>query len=230
MGARLNEYRIFWREFRDTFHTTGAVLPSGRGLCRALASQVGRDKLARRILEVGPGTGAVTTEIIRRMRPDDRLDLVELNERFANVLRERLASEKPWQQVASRVRVLQMPIEELPVEEKYECIVSGLPLNNFSTDLVARILGQFHHLASEGCTLSFFEYVAIRKVKSLVSSNAERKRLMGIDKLLNDEFTDWEFNRQCVLANVPPAWVHHLRYAKLLPAPKPVPQIQPAVS
>ena len=30
-------YRLFWQEFRRTFHSTGAVLPSGRALCRALA-------------------------------------------------------------------------------------------------------------------------------------------------------------------------------------------------
>src|SRR5262245_27353042 len=136
MGSRLTEYRIFWREFRSTFHTTGAVLPSGKNLCRALASQVGRDSVPRRVLEVGPGTGAVTSEIIRRLAPNDRLDLVELNPRFAQMLRDRLASESSWQAVASRTRVLEMPIEQLPTDEKYECIVSGLPLNNFSCDFV----------------------------------------------------------------------------------------------
>ncbi len=230
MGARLNEYRVFWREFRQTFHTTGAVLPSGRSLCKALASQVGRDEIPRRVLEVGPGTGAVTHEIIRRLGPNDRLDLVELNERFASTLRERLASEAAWQKVADRVRVLQMPVEKLPTDEKYECIVSGLPLNNFSCDFVAKVLTHFHQLAAEGCTLSFFEYVAIRKAKALVSSAAERTRLLGIEKLLNDEFATWEFHRQCVLANVPPAWVHHLRFAKMLPAVEPIPHIQPAMS
>ena len=229
MGARFKEYQVFWREFRQTFHTTGAVLPSGRNLCKALASQVGRDELPRRVLEVGPGTGAVTTEIIRRLGPNDRLDLVELNARFAATLRDRLASEPNWQKVANRVRVLEMPIEQLPSDEKYECIVSGLPLNNFSCDFVEQVLSHFHKLAAEGCTLSFFEYVAIRKAKALVSSSSERTRLLGIEKLLNDEFANWEFARQCVLANVPPAWVHHLRFAKMLPDPETVPQIQPAL-
>ncbi len=229
MGARFKEYQVFWREFRQTFHTTGAVLPSGRHLCKALASQVGHGKLPGRVLEVGPGTGAVTTEIIRRLGPNDRLDLVELNSRFAAVLRERLAREPSWQHVASRVRVLEMPLEQLPSEEKYECIVSGLPLNNFSCEFVAQVLGHFHQLAAEGCTLSFFEYVAIRKVKALVSSSVEKTRLLGIEKLLNDEFANWEFARQCVFVNVPPAWVHHLRFAKILPSIETVPQIQPAV-
>lgn len=230
MGVRLHEYRVFWREFRQTFHTTGAVLPSGRTLCKALASQVGRDCVPRRVLEVGPGTGAVTNEIVQRLGPEDRLDLVELNERFAAILRDRLAHDKVWHSAARRVRVLEMPIEKLPPEEKYECIISGLPLNNFSCDFVAQVLAHFHHLAAEGCTLSFFEYVAIRKAKALVSSSSERTRLMGIERLLKDEFDTWEFDRQCVLANIPPAWVHHLRFARMLPTAKTVPHIQPAVS
>lgn len=230
MGARFKEYQVFWREFRQTFHTTGAVFPSGPSLCNALASQVGRTGRPMRVLEVGPGTGAVTSAIIRRLGPDDRLDLVELNPRFAAVLSQRLAEESPWQKVASRVRVLEMPVEQLPTDEKYECIVSGLPLNNFSCDFVRQVLGQFHQLAAEGCTLSFFEYVAVRKAKALVSSKAERARLLGIARLLEAEFADWEFDRQCVLTNVPPAWVHHLRFARMLPSASPVPQIQPAVS
>ncbi|QEG34259.1 class I SAM-dependent methyltransferase [Bythopirellula goksoeyrii] len=229
MPGKLSEYKTFWNEFRQTFHTTGAVLPSGRRLSRALASQVGRDERPRRILEVGPGTGAVTSEIVRRLGADDRLDLVELNERFVEILRRRLAEESAWQSVATRVRVLQLPVEELPLDEKYECIVSGLPLNNFDCDFVRKVLEHFHCLAAEGCTLSFFEYVAIRNLKSLVSSRDERKRLHGIGQILKEELTDWEFQRQMVVANVPPAWVHHLRYAAPLPCSDEYPIVQTAV-
>src|SRR5213079_848550 len=107
MRQRFADYRVFWRQFREAYHSTGAVLPSGRGLARALARFVredarsalrsasrlnangsepapgpsleGRGKAGRRILEVGPGTGAVTAQIIGDMRPGDRLVLVERN-------------------------------------------------------------------------------------------------------------------------------------------------------
>lgn len=227
MPGRLTEYRTFWREFRQTFHTTGAVLPSGRLLCRALAGQIGRSGPGSRILEVGPGTGVVTQQILQRLQPMDCLDLVEINPRFAGHLRQRFAEDAQWQPFATRTRVLEMPIEELPTTTKYNHIVSGLPLNNFECAFVKRVLEHFHKLASEGCTLSFFEYVAIRKFKAVVSSSAERKRLLGIEQLLRAEFTAWEIDRQCVLMNVPPAWVHHLRFAEPLPAVEPASGIQP---
>ena len=59
------DYRVFWREFRENFHTTGAVLPSGRSLAAALCYYLNGDGRPKRILEVGPGTGAVTRTIVR---------------------------------------------------------------------------------------------------------------------------------------------------------------------
>src|SRR6476620_336375 len=43
MRQRLADYRVFWRQFREAYHSTGAVLPSGRGLARALARYVRED-------------------------------------------------------------------------------------------------------------------------------------------------------------------------------------------
>jgi len=211
MSQRLSDYRLFWREFRQTFHSTGAVLPSGRALARSLASQVGCNGGGQKVLEVGPGTGAVTGQIIARLGADDRLDLVELNPRFAQLLISRLNHDVSWRTVSDRIRVLQMPVEELGDDCCYDVIVSGLPLNNFSCEMVEQILAQFHRLAATDALLSFFEYVAIRKAKSLCSKPAERRRLSGIGQLLDRELTAWGVARQCVLANVPPAWVHHLR-------------------
>ncbi len=211
MGQRLSDYRLFLREFRQTFHSTGAVLPSGRALARSLASKVGGNGRGQKVLEVGPGTGAVTGQIIARLGADDRLDLVELNPRFAEVLSDRLRQEESWRAVADRVRVLQMPVEELGDDCRYDVIVSGLPLNNFSCQVVEQILAQFHRLAAAGASLSFFEYVAIRKAKSLCCKLPERRRLNGIESLLKRELDSWGVDRKCVLANVPPAWVHHLR-------------------
>ena len=210
MRQRLAEYRLFWREFRHTFESTGAVLPSGRSLAKALASRVGTSTTPQRLLEVGPGTGAVTAYVISRLGPEDQLDLVEINERFAAILRGRLHSEPSWRLVADRVRVLKKPVEEIDECGCYDVIVSGLPLNNFSCDLVKHILGHFHRLAANESQLSFFEYVALRKAKALCSKSAERRRLSGIELLLQREFDSWQVERQCIVANVPPAWVHHL--------------------
>src|SRR5437588_9682044 len=88
-----SEYVNFFREFRRNFHDTGAILPSGWFLARALAGPLRGPRPIARILEVGPGTGAVTRAIARRMLPGDRLDAVEINATFAGLLSQRIASE-----------------------------------------------------------------------------------------------------------------------------------------
>ena len=205
-------YRLFWQEFRRTFESTGAIAPSGRRLCRSLARYVAGDGKPRRILEVGPGTGVVTDAIIFQMGPRDTLDIVELNERFVAALRERLVSDPHWQRVADRVRIHHLPIEQLDAAEKYDVIVSGLPFNNFPVELVQNILTHLEKLAAPGATLSFFEYVAIRRIKAVVCAKPDRVRLKAIGAVLNDAFANQQFRQECIVANVPPAWVHHLRY------------------
>ena len=74
--------RAFFREFREQYHDTGSILPSSRFLGRALVSEIRKPRGPARILEVGPGTGPVTAETLRQLRPADRqhqpwLDRVE---------------------------------------------------------------------------------------------------------------------------------------------------------
>ena len=215
MARTISEIRLFFQEFRRNFHTTGAILPSGRRLAKALSRFVAQpDGQPRRILEVGPGTGAVTQRLVSVLGRHDRLDLVELNASFVDCLRRRFESEPAFAAVADRSRVLHCPVEELPRDEKYHLIVSGLPLNNFAVADVRRILGVVTGLLEPGGTLSFFEYIAVRRVKQLISGSRERERLRGIAEAMGELLSSGEIRRDGVWLNVPPAWVHHVRRMK----------------
>lgn len=211
MSSWLRDYRLFWQQFRQQFHSTGAVLPSGRLLSKALARFVGQGSTPQRILEVGPGTGAVTAQIVRRLGQHDSLDMVELNDAFVCRLRERFEHEEPFCQAAARARVLHQGVEELAGGPPYDLVISGLPLNNFAAADVEHLLTVMTGLVRPGGTLSFFEYIAIRPARSLVSSAKERERLRGIGEALARVLGPHEFRRDWVLPNVPPAWVHHVR-------------------
>ena len=150
MARKKSNFGLFFGEFLRTYHTTGAIAPSGRFLAAALARYVDPAVPGKRVLEVGPGTGAVTGRIIKGLSPDDRFDLVELNDRFVERLRHRFESEPAYRAVADQARVLHCPVEDLPAEKNYDVIVSGLPLNNFSVEGVERILGAFRRPAQAG--------------------------------------------------------------------------------
>ena len=106
--------------------------------------------------------------------PADTLDLVELNESFVDRLRERFASEPPFREVSTQTRVLCSRVETLDGDQSYDLIVSGLPLNNFSVADVQTILSAFGRLLKPGGVISFFEYVAIRTARGIVSRPKER--------------------------------------------------------
>jgi phosphatidylethanolamine/phosphatidyl-N-methylethanolamine N-methyltransferase len=207
----LNDHRLFFRQFRENFHTTGSIAPSSRWLARALARHVAGEKPGRRILEVGPGTGAVTRWIVPALGATDSFDLVEMNGEFVARLHSRFAREPELQAAAPRVRILHQAIEQLAADGGYDAIVSGLPLNNFSGALVERLLEKLVGLLAPGGTLSFFEYVAVRPAKLAICRGSERLRLREISGHLGRLLDRHEFQRECVLRNVPPAWVHHVR-------------------
>ncbi len=212
MGRRRSDFGLFFREFLTNYHTTGAIMPSGPLLAGALARYVrGNHDQPRHILEVGPGTGSVTSKIVEALGPDDRFDLVELNDSFVEQLKHRFDHDPTFHPVADRARVLHCAIEDLPQEDRYDLIISGLPLNNFSVALVQQILDSMTSLLKPGGTLSFFEYIAIRAVKSVVSRRKERERLRGIGRVTGNLFKKHEIRRDWVWPNVPPAWVHHVR-------------------
>jgi phosphatidylethanolamine/phosphatidyl-N-methylethanolamine N-methyltransferase len=90
-------------------------------------------------------------------------------------------------------------------------IVSGLPLNNFSVDQVEQILHLLTGLVRPGGTLSFFEYIAIRRARAVVSGPRQRARLRGIGHAVAAVLEPHEIRCEWVWRNVPPACVHHVR-------------------
>ena len=65
--------------------SVGAVAPSSPALARAIAREIDPDAPGR-ILELGPGTGAVTAALIARGIPASRITAVERDSRFARLL------------------------------------------------------------------------------------------------------------------------------------------------
>jgi phospholipid N-methyltransferase len=212
MSSTLTDYRLFFRQFRENFQSTGAIAPSGRWLATALSRYVRAEGDGRQVLEVGPGTGAVTGRIVASLKPADRLDLVELNDVFVARLQERFQTDPAFRAIADRARILHRRIEELPAEPTYDLIVSGLPLNNFAAADVRSILASLSKLLKPGGTLSFFEYIALRPARALISSPSEKQRLRQIGAALDEVLNGREIRRDWIFPNLPPAWVHHVRF------------------
>jgi phosphatidylethanolamine/phosphatidyl-N-methylethanolamine N-methyltransferase len=209
---RLSDYQTFLTQFLRNYETTGSVIPSGRALGTALSRYVGHGGAPQKILEAGPGTGAVTGCIIDRMPHDAELWMVELNPTFAAHLRGSFNDKPSFRNAASRCHLIEGSVQELGQEAEFDLVISGLPLNNFSAEDVRKILHSYSKLLKPGGILSFFQYILIRPAKMFVSAGPERDRLKGVGQAIEGVLGEKEFAREWVWVNVPPAWVHHIRF------------------
>jgi phospholipid N-methyltransferase len=203
----------FFRQFRTQFHTTGAIAPSSGRLARAMTRHIDAPRGPARILEVGPGTGAVTRRILRLLRAEDRFDLVEVNESFADLLRQRFQCDPAFRRAAGQAQVHVCGIESFKSDVDYDYIISGLPFNNFSPAFVEQVMEALIGLLAPRGILSYFEYMYVRPVRCRVGRSTERVRLKELDRVLKSFLSRYAIRRDSVFLNMPPAWVQHLRKA-----------------
>lgn len=210
MNPKLEEWTLILKEVRRTFKTTGAITPSSRWLARSLVRQVAAMPPPRRVLEIGPGTGAVTTTILKVLGETDQLEMVELNPVFVSLLKERFQCDPEWARATVPYTLHEGDVLHIEIESGFDAIVSTLPFNNFPPELVEKIIVRSLDLLRPGGFYSFFEYFGVRPVKMCFVDKYERTRLRGVGKVLDNYLSEHEAERHLVIANMPPALTHHL--------------------
>jgi phosphatidylethanolamine/phosphatidyl-N-methylethanolamine N-methyltransferase len=120
---RLDDEVRFIRSWIEKPLHMGAVMPSGRLLARTMAHYVDIHGTAP-VVELGPGTGAITSALVERGVDPKRLVLVEYNPSFCALLRDRYPQAKVVQGDAYRLRDTLWNVLSAPAA----AVVSGLPL------------------------------------------------------------------------------------------------------
>jgi phospholipid N-methyltransferase len=149
------EWWQFVRGFLRAPRTVGSIAPSSRHLVAAMldAAQVERRKV---MAEFGPGTGVFTTEIVRRMRPDARLLVFEIEPGFAARLQQRIRD--------PRVTVIQGSAADLKQHllalgaEQVDCVVSGLPFASLPREVTHAILQTTRESLAPGGLFVTYQY------------------------------------------------------------------------
>ncbi len=126
--AALTDTTVFLQEWFANPQRTGSLAPSSPQLGAAMAQWLPHDPESF-VLELGPGTGAVTEALIKRGLREDRLVAIERNPKMARLLREKFPRAQiiigdAWNLdhlLASR----REPIESVGA------VISSLPLLNF---------------------------------------------------------------------------------------------------
>ncbi|CAL74129.1 MULTISPECIES: rRNA adenine N-6-methyltransferase family protein [unclassified Bradyrhizobium] len=120
---RLDDEVRFLRSWIEKPLHMGAVMPSGRLLARTMAQYVDPHGTGP-VIELGPGTGAITAALVEHGIDQKRLVLVEYNPSFCALLRDRYPHAKVVQGDAYRLRDTLWNVLGAPAS----AVVSGLPL------------------------------------------------------------------------------------------------------
>lgn len=120
---RLDDEVRFLRSWIEKPLHVGAVMPSGRVLARTMAQYVDVHSEGP-VIELGPGTGAITNALIAHGIDQKRLVLVEYNPGFCALLRDRYPQATVVQGDAYALRDSLWDVLDTPAS----AVVSGLPL------------------------------------------------------------------------------------------------------
>lgn len=134
-----NAYRLFLRESLRSLRLTASVFPSSQNLASALARPIDFRR-ARTVVELGPGTGVVTNEILKRLRPDGQLFAVDIIPTFIDHLRATCQDSR-----LTLVRGSAADLQSLLARQHVrtvDAVVSSLPITGMDHDTRTLIMHQ----------------------------------------------------------------------------------------
>jgi phospholipid N-methyltransferase len=174
----------YWRFFSAALTNQaqiGAVVPSQRFLIDRMIAPVPRSYYGQ-ILELGPGTGALTLRLAAKC-PQARVLACEINSSMARHIRWTLASAR----LSSRVEVILDSAEHFLSQitkragKRPDFIISGIPLGNLKREQVLELVGAISRALAPGGMYIQFQYSLIDRKKI----KANFSRLTTVPVLLN---------------------------------------------
>lgn len=167
----LQSAHLFFRQWLRAPLQTGAVLPSGSALVKAIAGELD-PATPGLVVELGPGTGAVTRALLERGIAPERLVLVERNGEFVSLLRRRFPAVRIFQADATHMHSL---LPQAGIEAVSQ-VVSSLPLRSLPFTVQRGVLRAAFKILSPGGRFLQFTYGFTSPVHPVLK---QRLGLMG---------------------------------------------------
>jgi phosphatidylethanolamine/phosphatidyl-N-methylethanolamine N-methyltransferase len=152
-GGRLREWLAFARAFAESPRTVGSIAPSSTALASRLCEAADLSE-ARVVIEIGPGTGAVTRHLLRCLLPGTRLVLVEISPDFAGRLRGEISSAE----IVEGDAIHLSRIARRGHFDGADVVVSSLPLANLSPAKRMTILKEVRKTLRPGGRFVAYQY------------------------------------------------------------------------
>jgi phosphatidylethanolamine/phosphatidyl-N-methylethanolamine N-methyltransferase len=187
MSKLASDPALFFRLWLKDPFKIGAIAPSSPELARAMANQV-PNTTHYPIVELGGGTGAITSALLERGVAPEKLIVVERDPTLHDLLQRRFPKVNVVQGDAAHLGALLHPHGI----SKVSAVVSGLPLLVFRKSVQQEIVAAAFALLERGAPFIQFTYGPF--------SPLPRKEFGLVGRV-----------RKRILSNLPPAsvWVYH---------------------
>jgi phospholipid N-methyltransferase len=155
VSGRLPRDRLaFIRQFLRNPRELGSIMPSSRFLTRAIVEEI--DFASRRVVELGPGTGVFTRELLARLPADGALLALDTNADFVQLLRRELSD--------PRLRVVRASAEAVREQvaaqgwEGADVVISGIPYSLLPRATTDAIVRASHRVLAPGGLFVAYQY------------------------------------------------------------------------
>ena len=203
--APKSDLGLFFSESVQSLTVTAALFPSSRYLTSALLKFIDFGR-AVRIVELGVGTGPVTAEILKRMRPDASLYAIDINPVFVTHVRRKL-DDRRLVPIVGKAEDLGKIMRQLGAGS-VDAIISSLGLSSMREEQRRDIIGQAaRHLDPAGI-LSQFQYLHFSGKPNWFCN-------VGLWRFSEEPFLRQYFrsvSSERVMLNLPPARVFTCRH------------------
>jgi len=155
--SRTAEVLLFASNFLRHPYMLGSIIPSSRFLVNQVLKPVDWQH-ARVIVEYGPGVGTFTAEILRRMRADAQLVVIETNRDFVRFLRRQFPDMR-LHVVHDSAAEVQTVLRRLGLPAAHY-IISGIPLGSMPEPVRADIVGKTRAALAPGGAFLVYQFTA----------------------------------------------------------------------
>lgn len=159
---KFNQTVLFVQEALQTPKQIGAIAPSGSRLAASMADWL-CEKPSGYVLELGPGTGAVTEWLIRKGLPQEKLVAVEMSKRLVEHLKQRYPLARILTGDAFEIEKI---LESLDIKPgQISMVFSSLPLLNFPRNEAMTLADKLHDYLEPGGKLVMYTYHLGKKTR-----------------------------------------------------------------
>jgi phosphatidylethanolamine/phosphatidyl-N-methylethanolamine N-methyltransferase len=188
--SRWRDHALIFGHFVRHPGTVGTVTPSSEYLAREMVQAIDPNR-QQTVVELGPGTGAFTAEILARLGEHDRFLAIEVEPDFVRQLRARFPSTSIACASATDLATLAERYGLLPIDH----IISGLPFATLPAETTRQILDAIQTVLRPGGTFTTFQYLHAYALPRAIALRRELGKRLGGPP-----------SRTTVFRNLPPAF------------------------